>query len=103
MNRTRLPNRRAAETMNFSVDGQNYILTVGLFPDSGKVAEIFINSGMRLGSMSDINAVDGAFAVSLALQYGCPLEVLRTGMKRNADSTPQGPLGAALDAIKEIK
>jgi hypothetical protein len=87
--------------MNFSVDGQKYILTVGHFHDSGKVAEIFINSGMRLGSMADINAVDGAFAVSLALQYGCPLDVLRIGMKRNADGTPQGPLGAALDTIKE--
>ena len=103
MNRTRLPNRRAAETSNFSVDGQKYILTVGHFPDSGKVAEIFINSSMKLGSMADINAVDGAFAVSLALQYGCPIEVLRAGMKRNSDNTPQGPLGAALDAIKEIK
>jgi ribonucleoside-diphosphate reductase alpha chain len=101
MNRKRLPNRRFAETVRFSVDGQNYILTTGRFPDTGEVAEIFINSSMKLGSMADINAVDGAFAVSLALQYGCPLEVLRSGMKRNADNSPQGPLGAALDTIKE--
>jgi hypothetical protein len=100
MNRKRLPNRRFAETLNFSVDGQKYILTIGRFPDTGEIAEIFINSSMKLGSMADINAIDGAFAVSLALQYGCPLDVLRTGMKRNADSSPQGPLGAALDAIK---
>jgi ribonucleoside-diphosphate reductase alpha chain len=101
MNRKRLPDRRFAETMNFSVDGQNYICTIGRFPDTGQLAEIFINSSMKLGSMADINAIDGAFAVSLALQYGCPLEVLRSGMKRNADNSPQGPLGAALDTIKE--
>jgi hypothetical protein len=99
--RARLPNRRFAETMNFSVDGQHYIVTVGRYPDSGKVAEIFINSSMRVGSTADVNAVDGAFAVSLALQYGCDVETLRAGCKRNADGTPQGPLGAALDAIME--
>src|SRR4249919_284860 len=100
MNRRRLPNRRFAETMNFSVSDQNYIVTLGRFPN-GDIAEIFINSSMRLGSTADINAVDGALAVSLALQYGCPLEILRSGMKRNADGSPQGPLGAALDTIKE--
>jgi ribonucleoside-diphosphate reductase alpha chain len=100
MNRKRLPNRRGGETVNFTVDGQNYIATVGRFPDTGEVAELFVNTSMKLGSMVDINAVDGAFAVSLALQYGCPLEILRSGMKRNADNTPQGPLGAALDTIK---
>ena len=101
MNRRRLPDRRFGETVNFTVDGQKYILTVGRFPEDGTVAEIFINTSMKLGSMSDINAVDGAFAVSLALQYGCPLEVLRSGMKRNADGSPQGPLGGALDTIEE--
>ena len=54
---------------------------------------------MKLGSMADVNAIDGAFAVSLALQYGAPFEILRVGMKRNSDGTPQGPLGAAMDAV----
>lgn len=101
MNRKRLPNRRFAETVNFTVGDQNYIVTIGRFPDTGAIAEIFLNSSMRLGSTADINAVDGALAVSLAIQYGCPLEILRSSMKRNADGSPQGPLGAALDAIKE--
>jgi len=77
-----------------------YIATVGYFPDNGGVAELFINTSMRAGSTADVNAVDGALAVSLALQYGCPLERLREGMKRHPDGKPQGPLGAALDAIK---
>lgn len=85
--------------MNFSVDGQSYVSTIGFFDDGG-LAELFINSSMRMGSTADVNAVDGAFAVSLALQYGCPLETLRAGMKRNPDGSPQGPLGAALDAIE---
>ena len=101
-NRKRLPNRRFAETMNFDCDGHRYILTAGYF-DEGNLAELFINSSQKLGSMADVNAVDRAFAISIALQYGAPLDVLRTGMKRNADGTSQGVLGAALDKIKELK
>ena len=100
--RKRLPDRRFAETTKFEVDGHSYYLTVGHFEDM-KVAEIFINSSMKLGSMADINACDGAVAVSLALQYGCPIDVLSSGMKRNADGSAQGPLGAALDTIMKGK
>lgn len=98
--RRRLPNRRQAETFRFQVDSQHYIATIGRFPEDNAIAEVFINSSMRIGSTADVNAVDGALAVSLALQYGCPIDVLRAGMKRNADGTPQGPLGAVLDAIQ---
>lgn len=96
--RTRLSNRRYSETLNFEIDGQKYIATVSFFED-GKLAELFINSSGKLGSTADINAADGALAVSLALQYGVPADVLQKGMKRNADGTAQGPLGAALDVV----
>ena len=96
--RRRLPNRRYARTLEFQVDAQRYIATVGFFTDR-QPAELFINSSGKLGSTADVNAADGALAVSLALQYGCPAEVLQKGMKRNADGNAQGPLGAALDAI----
>src|ERR1017187_10377279 len=96
--RQRLPNRRYAHTLNFEVEGQKYIVTVGYF-DNGQLAELFINSSGKLGSTADINAADGALAVSLALQYGCPADLLQKGMKRNADGAAQGPLGAALDEV----
>ena len=98
--RRELPNRRFGQTIDFSVGDQHYIATVGFF-DGGEPAEIFINSSMKVGSTADVNAIDAAFAVSLALQYGCPAETLRAGMKRNVDGSPQGPLGAALDAVVE--
>ena len=93
-----LTNRRPAQTLNFEVDGQRYVATVSLF-DDGRLGELFINSSGKLGSTSDVNAADGALAISLALQYGCPAEVLQRAMKRNGDGSPQGPLGAALDAV----
>jgi hypothetical protein len=98
MTRQHLPNRRYARTLNFEADGQRYVATVSFFDDS-RLAELFINSSGKLGSTADVNAADGALAVSLALQYGCPAETLQKGMKRNADGVAQGPLGAALDAV----
>lgn len=98
--RSRLPNRRHAETLNFHLDGQSYVATVGFF-QSGGVAEVFVNTAMRQGSASDVNVADAALAVSLALQYGCPLEALRDGMKRDSKGTPQGPLGAILDILSQ--
>jgi hypothetical protein len=99
--RTYLTNRRFSQTLNFEVDGQKYIATVSFF-DDGHLGELFINSSGKLGSTADVNAADGALAVSLALQYGCPVEVLQKAMKRNTDGSAQGPLGAALDAILRL-
>ena len=96
--RQHLPNRRSAHTLNFEADGQRYIATVGFF-DDGKIGELFINTSGKQGNSSDVNAADGALAISLALQYGCPAEVLQKGMKHNADGIAQGPLGAALDVV----
>src|SRR5665213_3344255 len=101
MNRRRLTNRRFSQTLNFEVDGQKYIATVSFF-DNGALGELFINSSGKLGSTADVNAADGALAVSLALQYGCVASVLQKGMKRNADGSAQGPLGAALDAVLKL-
>lgn len=98
--RSRLRNRRLAHIVNFEVGGHRFIASIGFF-DDGRIAELFINSTMKAGSEADVNAADGAFAISLALQYGCPLDVIRQGVKRNEDGSPQGPLGAALDAVAE--
>jgi hypothetical protein len=38
-------------------------------------------------------------AASLALQYGCPAEVLRRAVARDSQGNASGPLGAALDRI----
>lgn len=96
--RNRLPNRRYNETFEYcTADGQCYLATIGF--DGQKVAELFINSASKLTTTSDINAADGAVAVSLALQYGCPIEVLRDAMKRNQQGEAVGCLGAALDEV----
>lgn len=95
--RNKLPSRRPSENFNLEVGGMKYVATVGYDP-TGKPAEIFINS-VRMSSFADVNASDAAVAVSLALQHGVPVDILRTAMKRNGDGTAQGPLGEALDRL----
>jgi hypothetical protein len=97
--RHRLSNRRPAETFAFEVSGQRYVATVGHFTD-GKLAEIFISNG-KAGSDSDTAARDSAVVASIALQYGVPIDTLRSALMRNLDGSACGPLGAALDIIAE--
>jgi hypothetical protein len=93
--RRRLPNRRASESFAFEAAGLRYTATVSRFAD-GSVGEVFLT---KVNSRADVNARDAAVVVSIALQYGVPIEVIRKALMRNADGTASGPLGAALDLI----
>lgn len=97
MRRT-LPMRRGSRTMNFEHDGRQYVMTYSPFPD-GSTAEVFLNTGMKLGSQMDVSVQDGAVLLSIALQYGVPLGILKSSVKRNADGMASSPLGAAIDAL----
>ncbi len=77
--RERLPNRRPAENREIEQQGQPF----------------------KPGSQSDCNARDAAVAASLALQYGCPLQVLQRALLRDSQGRPSTPLGTAIDAIAE--
>lgn len=98
-----LPQRRFAETIRFEhPEGSSvirYVGTIGRFPE-GDVGEIFLNSE-KLGTSADTNARDAAVAVSLALQYGCPLATLRKAVTRDTAGKPSGPIGRFLDMIEE--
>jgi hypothetical protein len=95
--RARLPNRRQSTTYSLEVNGLEYTATVSQFAD-GTLGEVFLQNH-KPGSQSDCNARDAAVAASLALQFGCPLEVLQRALLRDRHGRPSTPLGAALDAI----
>jgi hypothetical protein len=100
LGRQRLPNRRLAETREIERNGLKYTATFGRFPD-GRIGEIFLQNH-KPGSQSDSNTRDAAVAASLALQFGCPLEVLRRALLRDSRGNPSTPLGAAIDAITGV-
>ena len=72
--RRHLPDERRALTHHFSIAGQEGYLTVGVYEDA-LPGEIFITMAKQGSTISGL--MDSfATAVSLALQYGVPLEVL---------------------------
>jgi len=97
--RRRLADRRASETFDVESCGLRFTVTASRFDDR-RLAEVFIASH-RADSTAGIMASDAAIAASLALQFGCPAEVLRRALKRDAQGRPLSPLGAALDRLRE--
>jgi ribonucleoside-diphosphate reductase alpha chain len=72
--RRRLPDERRALTHHFSIAGQEGYLRVGVY-DDGLPGEIFVTMAKQGSTISGL--MDSfATAVSLALQYGVPLDVL---------------------------
>jgi hypothetical protein len=69
------------------------------FPGEDRIAEIFISSVNPAGSPLEALARDSAVTVSLALQYGVPLEVLRAALTRDHDGGPATLLGAAINRL----
>ena len=70
----KMPVERPALTHKFRIAGHEGYITVGLYPN-GKPGEIFINMSKEGSTVSGL--MDAfARAISYALQYGVPLEVL---------------------------
>ncbi|WP_343076184.1 vitamin B12-dependent ribonucleotide reductase [Natronoglycomyces albus] len=70
--RRRLPKVRPSQTVSFAVGGAEGYLTASSYPDDG-VGEVFLKmskQGSTLAGMMDAFSV----AISIALQYGVPLE-----------------------------
>jgi ribonucleoside-diphosphate reductase alpha chain len=72
--RRRLPDERRSITHRFSVGGHKGYITVGLY-DDGKPGEMFITMNKEGSVMSGLVHSLSA-SVSIALQYGVPLEAL---------------------------
>ena len=47
-------------------------------------------------------ARDLAVVTSLALQYGVPVDVLRSALEQEKDGTQRGPLGVLLKIMDEV-
>ncbi len=72
--RRRMPEERQAITKKFSIAGHDGYVTVGMYED-GSPGELFIVMSKEGSTISGL--MDGfATSVSMALQYGVPLEVL---------------------------
>jgi hypothetical protein len=102
MTRRTLPQRREAETFNLRHGNHHYAVSIGHFPDGPGPAEIFIH-GAKIGSDIESLARDAAVIISIALQYGVPLEVLAGAITRNPNGSPMTVVGAVLDQLNREK
>jgi ribonucleoside-diphosphate reductase alpha chain len=69
-------------------------------PVEPKPVEVFI-SGTKAGSEVEATARDGAVLLSIALQFGVPLDVMRGAITRDASGAPSSIIGAVVDQIAE--
>ncbi|KRR21317.1 hypothetical protein CQ14_06620 [Bradyrhizobium lablabi] len=94
-----MPMRRRAETFGIQFCGFEYTVTVGYF-ETGAVGEAFITGG-KSGQAIEAIARDAAVLLSLALQFGMPLEMIRHAITRDSQGHPSSILGAVVDRLME--
>src|SRR5439155_19414246 len=99
--RERLANRRLNETFSFECNGLKFTASASRFAD-GRLAELFLNNHKN-NSGADVSARDAAIVLSIALQFGADLDVIRRALSRDAQGRATGPLGAALDRLVKIQ
>ena len=95
--RQTLPNRRQTQTFKFEFAGIRHHCSVSHYAD-GRPAEIFIDAGKVNTGVQNVMR-DGAILISLALQFGAPIETLRHAMTRDDTGHAASPLGALLDLV----
>ena len=70
--RKRLPKSRPSQTTSFTVGGAEGYMTSGSYPDDG-LGEVFLKLGKQGSTLAGV--MDAfSIAISIALQYGVPLE-----------------------------
>lgn len=94
-----LPHRRASETFDLRHGDKNTTFKVSIgYDPGGAPAEVFV-TGAKAGSEVEAVARDGAVLLSLALQYGVPLDVMAGAITRDASGQPSTVIGAVLDRL----
>jgi hypothetical protein len=94
MTRDRLPSRRRCSVRIFQHGGMRFSVCAGYHAD-GRMGEVFISSD-RPGSDLDSVVGDAAICISLALQHGSSIEVIRHALQRDKDGSPATLLRTAL-------
>ena len=102
MTRNRLPDRRPNETVELMFNDTRYAVTVGYYPDTGGVGEVFTH-GAKVGSAMDAFLDDACVALSMLVQYGAEPGGLASGMGRlGGDGAPASIIGALADLLVDM-
>jgi ribonucleoside-diphosphate reductase alpha chain len=92
--RARLPNRRGSCIVSFEHGGHRYRASGSFFPQTGELAEVFLDTG-KAGSAVQQQADDAAVLASLLLQHGVTVTTIRHSIS--------GAIATALDLLTEAE
>jgi hypothetical protein len=98
MTRERLADRRRAVTDTLIWKDSRIHTTAG-FTDDGRLLEVFIDGGGRIGSETDHLLDDVAVTVSRSLQCGDRLADLAAGLGRLPGGEPATMIGAIVNRL----
>jgi hypothetical protein len=106
MSREFLPPRRQSQTVahvrpcdakRFCRIVPKYFITAARFED-GRLGEVFVSSNRPTTEVADI-VRDASVILSIAFQYGVPLDVLRHSITRTNDGSAASIIGEVLDVL----
>ena len=101
MTREILPGRRASDTIKFGHGPRSYYATIGRYGGPhGRPGEVFLSTG-KTGTELQALMRDSAIAASLALQFGCPAEVLAKAFSRDEQGRAETAIGQLFQIITE--
>ncbi|MGJ0397436.1 MAG: hypothetical protein ACR65U_14535 [Methylocystis sp.] len=89
--------------LDFEFRGGAYVASCSRF-QSGQLAEVFIDAvGATSKGVTPLHedAKDAAVCLSIALQYGAPVEVIRKAVTRTSEGEPTGIVGCVLDLLED--
>lgn len=101
MPREPLPPRRFSDNIQVISNGTFMTMTVGRYPD-GRPGEVFV-SDIKAGTAADALLRDTAILMSLALQYGCPIETMQHAITRDAVGGSSSFMGSLIDELAKEK
>lgn len=113
MTRAHLPNRRPGQSFEIehydplaAPAGQGgmalrFHVSIGAYED-GTPGEVFVTALGKAGrgSMLEALARDAAILISLGMQYGVSISLMRGAVSRDEQNRPQTLVGAVLDAME---
>lgn len=103
--REKLPARRRSVTFDIEFPrftGRRIPVTAGFYED-GRVGEVFIDVRERVGTDGDKMARDVGLNISIALQYGAPLDVLAGSHPKSEAGEPDSLAGMVVAALVEAQ
>ncbi len=92
-----LPNRRAQESLDFTHGGVGFTASVGRY-DDGTIGEAFLSCSRTTAAIESVGR-DAAVILSIALQHGASLDVIRSALTKDEAGGPASVIGGLVETV----